>query len=78
MSRLSEPVYKLGPSITVTSEMLHDAGYRLWELPNRNPMPRLTPFPRVARLQRQVRFARERVEEAWHVLRHGLPEIEDW
>ncbi|HEY1116947.1 MAG TPA: hypothetical protein VGE43_04535 [Acidimicrobiales bacterium] len=78
------PVRFLPPSLTVPSEIRTDSlavsgawvSPRWWSA-DPNPFPEFTFWPAIDRAEAFATLARERVTDAVHVLRHGLPE-EDW
>lgn len=51
---------------------------RPWEVPDHLVWPTFTPCPRVQRWQDRVTFWRGRASDALDVLRHGLPDDDDW
>lgn len=81
---MEEVARKYGAVVTVPSSVRTDSlavsGFispPAWERPDRNPFPRFTFWPAIDRAQALAGLARERITDAVHVLRHGLPE-EDW
>ena len=59
-------------------DTVSDMAFRPWKFPDRNPVPKIVLFPRLARWQTRIAEARTRLAFAADVLRHGVPEQDDW
>lgn len=49
-----------------------------WEFPDRPRIPHVDLFPRLTAVAARVDGFRTRAADAWDVLRHGLPDHDEW